>query len=297
MADAVVEPGTEVELLATGFGFTEGPVWDCRRGELLFSDLEHDVRRCWRPGEGIGIVAGDTSRANGMVLDAEGRLLVCEHVSSTLVRIADGTREVLASHYEGAELNSPNDVVVRMDGTIVFTDPPYGRLNDTHGRVRPQQLAFQGVFALTPGGELRLLVDDFVKPNGLCFSLDERTLYVADTERMHVRSFAVASDGSLTGGDVFAELTPDAPGFPDGMRLDETGNLWTTGPGGLWVIDPSGAVVTRVSVPEVAANLAWGGDDLRDLFVTATTSLYQLRTLVRGAPLPHVSTPDERNET
>lgn len=291
---AVVEAGAVVERLATGFGFTEGPVWDPRRHELLFSDLEHDVRRCWRPGEGISVAAADTSRANGMVFDAEGRLLVCEHVSSTLVRLgAGGEREVLASHYDGRELNSPNDVVVRSDGFVFFTDPPYGRMNDTHGTVRPQELAFQGVFAVAPEGELILLADDFAKPNGLCFSLDERTLYVADTERMHVRSFAVAPDASVTGGDVLVELSPDAPGFPDGMRLDETGNLWTTGPGGIWVVARDGAVLTRIPVPEVAANLAWGGDDLHDLFVTATTSLYRIRTLVRGARLPHL---DERNE-
>ena len=294
MGHAVVEPGAVVERIATGFGFTEGPVWDRRRGELLFSDLEHDVRRRWRPGEGISVVAEGTSRANGMALDTRGRLLVCEHISSALVRLGPGgEREVLASHFDGAELNSPNDVVVRSDGTILFTDPPYGRINDSHGAIRPQQLPFQGVFAVTTNGDLRRLADDFVKPNGLCFSLDERTLFVADTERMHVRSFAVAPDASLGGGDVFVELTPDAPGFPDGMRLDERGNLWTTGPGGIWVVDPGGAVVTRIRLPEVAANLAWGGDDLDQLFVTATTSLYRIRTLVRGALLPHL---EERND-
>jgi gluconolactonase len=291
------EPDHRVECLATGFGFTEGPVWDAvwdgGAGALLFSDLEHDVRRRWSAGRGIEVVSRDTSRANGMVFDGEGRLLVCEHVSSTLVRLGrEGEREVLASHFEGRQLNSPNDVVVRSDGTIFFTDPPYGRINDTHGVVRPQQLPFQGVFAVHPDGTLHLLADDFAKPNGLCFSLDERTLYVADTERMHVRSFAVSADGTPTGSDVFVDLTPDAPGFPDGMRLDAEDNLWTTGPGGLWVVDPSGTVLTRVAIPEVAANLAWGGDDLRDLFVTASTSLYRIRTTVRGAALPHLERKD-----
>jgi gluconolactonase len=287
---SLVDPDARLERLATGFGFTEGPVWDSRQDALLFSDLEHDVRRRFREGEGVSVVAEGTERANGMTLDRDGNLIVCEHVSSSLVRIdRAGARTVLATHFEGRELNSPNDVVVRSDGVLYFTDPPYGRSNDSHGTVRPQQLDFQGVFRLVPGAdEPEALARDFVKPNGLCFSLDETALYVADTERMHVRSFGVAPDGTLTGGAVFIELPEDAPGFPDGMRLDEHGNLWTTGPGGIWVVDPTGRVLGRIRLPEIAANLAWGGPDLREVFVTATTSLYRIRTRVAGAPLPHV---------
>ncbi|MFN0153657.1 MAG: SMP-30/gluconolactonase/LRE family protein [Gaiella sp.] len=280
-----------LELLATGFGFTEGPVWDAGRQELRFSDLEHDVRRRWRDDDGVAVVARDTSRANGMVLDAQGRLLVCEHVSSCLVRIdADGGREVLARTFEGRELNSPNDVVVRSDGTIYFTDPPYGRINDTHGTIRPQELDFQAVFSFSCDGALVARARDFVKPNGLCFSPDETVLYVADTEQMHVRRFEVSADGALGGGEIFFEPVPDAPGFPDGMRVDERGNLWTTGPGGLFVVDPAGVLLGRIALPEIAANLAFGGADLREVFVTATTGLYRLRTLVAGAHLPHLAT-------
>ncbi len=281
--DGLVEAGAELELLAGGLGFTEGPVWD---GEsLLFSDIPGDTRYRWRDRDGLTVDLVGTNKANGLALDLEGRLLACEHATSMLVRYEQGERTVLASHYRGLELNSPNDVVVRSDGAVYFTDPPYGRGDTPHGVARAQELGFQGVFRLDPGerGPV-LLADDFDKPNGLCFSLDERVLYVNDSERMHVRSFAAAPDGSLSGGGVLCTQDGDpATGFPDGMKLDELGNIWVCGPGGIWAFGPGGGLLGTIGVPEITANLAWGGDDLRSLFVTASTGLYRIPTLVAGA--------------
>ena len=192
------------------------------------------------------------------------------------------------SHYEGSELNSPNDIVVSRSGSIYFTDPPYGRGDTPHGLSRPQQLAFQGVFRLDPDGAggfrpPRLLADDFAKPNGLCFDLAATLLYVNDTERMQIRRFDVLEDGDLVGGDVFFELDGDpATGFPDGMKLDERGNIWVCGPGGIWIVSPDGVRLGVIETPEVAANLAFGMGDRQTLFITANTGLYRIRTSVAG---------------
>lgn len=283
--DELVAGDAGVELLAGGFGFTEGPVWSDADGCLLFSDIPGDTRYRWSPREGVAVDQRGTNKANGLALDREGRLLSCEHATSMLARYERGGRTVLASHYDGAELNSPNDVVVRSDGLLLFTDPPYGRADTPHGVGRPQELSFQGVYALAPepGAAPRLLADDFAKPNGLCLSADERVLYVNDTERMHVRRFAIGDDGTLAGGEVLVTETGDpATGFPDGMKLDERGNVWVCGPGGIWVVEPDGTPLGVISVPEICANLAWGEADRRTLFITASAGLYRIRTLVAG---------------
>jgi gluconolactonase len=281
----LVDVGASVERVASGFGFTEGPVWSDRGACLLFSDIPGDTRYRWSAAEGVCVDLRGTHKANGLALDRQGRLLSCEHATSTLARYEGGVRTVLASHFGDAELNSPNDVVVSSSGTIYFTDPPYGRGDSPHGIARPQELAFQGVFALEadPGAKPRLLADDFAKPNGLCFDAEERVLYVNDTERMHIRRFDVRPDGTLAGGEVFfVEDGDPAAGFPDGMKLDEHGNVWVCGPGGIWVVDPTGTHLGVIDVPEVAANLAWGDHDGRTLFITASTSLYRVRTRVAG---------------
>ena len=282
--DGLVAPGAEVERLAGGFVFTEGPVWRREDGALHFSDIPASRRYRWHPADGVTVVRDPNDKGNGMTLDTEGNLLVCQHVTSTLVRErADGRREVVASHWQGRELNSPNDVVARSDGTVYFTDPHYGRLTAHYGVLRDQELDFQGVYRVDPAGVLHLAADDFAMPNGLCFSPDESLLYVNDTVRAHIRVFAVAAEGSLHDGRLFADaIGAGAAGEEaDGMKCDERGNVYVTGPGGIWVFAPDGAELGRIPVPETVGNLAWGGEDGLTLFLCGSTSLYALRMAVR----------------
>jgi gluconolactonase len=291
----LIELDADVERLGTGFTFTEGPLWN-PEGFLLFSDMPGDVRRRWTPDDGVTEVANPSNKGNGMTFDLEGRLLVCEHVTSSLVRMhPDGTgkeREVLASHFEGKELNSPNDVVVKSDGTIYFTDPTYGRMPG-FGIEREQELSFQGVYRIAPGGgDPQLVVDDFGQPNGLCFSTDEKLLYINDTENRNIRSFDVEADGSLSGGRVVAgEIGTgdiEVGDLVDGMKLDERGNIWVTGPGGVCVFDPEGTQIGTVEVPEPVGNLNWGGPDWNVLFIPASTSVYRVQCKVSGNRLPYM---------
>jgi gluconolactonase len=271
--------------VATDSAFTEGPVWHPLDHFLLFSDIPGDVRRRWDQQGGVVEAKRPSNKSNGMTYDADLNLIVCEHATSLLVReTPDGTREVLASHFEGKELNSPNDVCVRSDGSIFFTDPYYGCL-PVVGVERTRELGFQGVYRLAPnGGGLNLGVDRdlFEQPNGLCLSPDEKLLYVNDSARKLIRVFNVAPDGSLSGERLFASEIRSSTqnGGPDGMKCDERGNVWVTGPGGVWVYAPSGELIGKLHIPEVAANLAWGGPELRTLFVTATHSVYRLTTKV-----------------
>lgn len=282
--EAVVACDVAIERLGTGFGFTEGPVWDRRRKRVVFSDMKHDWMRCWTPGDGIATYRKPSNKANGNAFDAEGRLVSCEHATSRVVReTPQGTLEVLASHYEGKELNSPNDIVVKSDGSIYFSDPTYGRIREDLGLLREPQLGFQGVYRLSPDGrELRLLAGDFTQPNGLCLSIDERALFVNDTMRKHIRRFDVLPDGGVAGGDVWAETVGEEPGVPDGMKVDAAGHLFCTGPGGIHVFDKEAKLLGVIRPPERPANFVWGGDDHCILFVTATTSLYCLRTRIPG---------------
>jgi gluconolactonase len=271
--------------LATDFMFTEGPVWHPVEQFLLFSDMPGDVRRRWDPHGGVTEVKRPANKCNGMTYDADLNLVVCEHATSLLVREKpDGAREVLASHFEGKELNSPNDVCGRSDGSIYFSDPYYGRV-PVFGVERPRQLGFQGVYRVPPsGGGLQLVVDRdlFEQPNGLCFSPDETLLYVNDSAKKLIRVLSVAPDGSLSGERLFASeiRSSSQNGGPDGMKCDECGNVWVTGPGGVWVYAPSGELIGKLHIPEVVANLAWGGPELRTLFLTATKSVYRVTTKV-----------------
>jgi gluconolactonase len=291
----LIDESAEVERVGTGFTFTEGPLWH-PSGYLLFSDMPGDVRRRWDEANGVTEVANPSNKGNGMTWDNDGRLIVCEHVTSSVVRMdPDGTgsgREVLASHYDGKELNSPNDVVVKSDGAIYFTDPTYGRMPG-FGIEREQELSFQGVYRIPPGGgDPRLLADDFGQPNGLCFTADEKTLYVNDTEHTNIRAFDVADDGTLANGRVLAEGIGtgdiDVGDLVDGMKLDERGNIWVTGPGGVCVFDPDGQQIGTVEVPEPVGNLNWGGADWDWLFIPASTSVYRVRCKVSGNRLPYM---------
>jgi len=237
------------------------------------------------------VVAHPSNKDNGLSWDLEGRLLICEHATSSLIRIEpDGSRTVVASHWQGKELNSPNDVVVTSDGSIVFTDPPYGRWPG-FGVERDQELDFQGVYRVTPDGELQLLIDDFQKPNGLCYSADEKTLWINDTDGGHIRRFSVSSDGSLTGGDVIYQMEGFSleTGIPDGQKLDEAGNLWVSGPGGLHVVTGDGQLLGRILTPENVGNQTWGGADWKTLFICTSTTVHTLRTTVAGHRTPSMN--------
>jgi gluconolactonase len=289
----LIDPSAEVERLATGFTFTEGPIWNKQEEFLLFSDMPGDVRRRWSERDGVEEVMKPSNKCNGMVYDAEGNLLVCEHVTSSLVRERpDGTRDTIATHYQGKELNSPNDVVTRSDRTIYFSDPAYGRMPG-FGLEREQNLSFQGVYRIPPGGgepELVVGEDEFEQPNGLCFSPDESLMYINDTPRALIRVYDVRPDGTLAGGRLFFEGIGSGvieEGVPDGMKCDERGNIWVTGPGGVWVISPEGEHLGVVRVPENVGNLAWGRPDWKTLFMPSSTSLYRVNTKVASAPLPY----------
>ncbi len=282
----LVDEGEQVRKVCGGFVFTEGPVWHPVRRHLIFSDIKGSKRRTWSEREGVVEILDGTNNGNGLTLDAELNLLACEHSSSVVARFTEAGREVLASHWRGRELNSPNDIVVGREGAVWFTDPPYGRLKD-YGYDRAPELDFSGVYRMAPGhapgAEPELVVPEglFDRPNGLCFSPDELLLYVNDTQQGNIRAFRVKG-GALEGGEVFADgiKEADRPGVPDGMKTDARGNVWLTGPGGVWCYAPDGRKLGEISTPEAAANLAWGGDDWRMLFFTARTSVYAIRTKV-----------------
>ena len=292
--EELIDAYAPVGQVGTGFTFTEGPIWHPLDHYLLFSDMPADVRRRWDPGRGVAEVRRPSNKCNGMTYDADLNLIVCEHATSSLVRERpDGRREVLATHFEGQELNSPNDVCVRSDGSIYFSDPYYGRMPG-FGVERPRALGFQGVYRIPPGGgAAQLLVDRlmFDQPNGLCFSPDEKLLYVNDTAQALIRVFDVAADGSLSNGRMFASAIRSSlePGVPDGMKCDQRGNIWVTAPGGVWVYAPSGDLLGKVRAPELVANLAWGGPDFRTLFLTATQSVYRIETKVGPRREPYMT--------
>ena len=283
--EELIDTWAAVSQVGTGFTFTEGPIWHPVDHYLLFSDMPADVRRRWDQRGGVREVKRPSNKCNGMTYDQDMNLIVCEHATSSLVRErTDGQREVLASHFEGYELNSPNDVVVKSDGSIYFSDPWYGRM-PVYGVERPRQLGFQGVYRLPSGGGAPELVVErhmFDQPNGLCFSPDEQRLYVNDTVQMLIRVFDLSPYGSLLNGRVFASgiVSEREPGVPDGMKCDARGNVWVTAPGGVWVYAPSGELLGKVRVPELVANLAWGGPDLQTLYMCATHSVYAVKTKV-----------------
>ncbi|MBV9982661.1 isochorismatase family protein [Bradyrhizobium sp.] len=292
--ETLIDPYAPVGQVGTGFDFTEGPIWHPLEQFLLFSDMPADVRRRWDPRRGVVEVRRPSNKCNGMTYDAELNLIVCEHATSSLVRERPGgQREIIASHYENQELNSPNDVCVHTSGAIYFSDPWYGRM-PVYGVERPRQLGFQVVFRVPPGGgPPRLVVDRhlFDQPNGLCFSPDEKRLYVNDTVQALIRVFDVEADGTLSNARVFASAIRSElePGLPDGMKCDQRGNVWVTAPGGVWVYSPGGDLLGKVRVPELVANLAWGGGDFRTLYLTATHSVYAIPTRVGPRHEPYMN--------
>lgn len=289
----LIDPDAEFEQLADGFVFSEGPAWNDVTDELIFHDIPGDARWRWTQARGAELLESPDFKGNGAVFEPGGGLLVCEQVTSSLVRIfPDGRREIPAFHYRGKYLNSPNDVVTHSDGSIYFTDPNYGRWPVAVGVGRECELDFQGVFRVPPGGgPVQLVVEpgEFEQPNGLCFSPDEKTMYIND--RTNLKAFDVATDGALVRGRIVCEDMGSTgipgTGNPDGMKTDELGNVWCTARDGIWIFSPEEELLGILPTPEVAGNLVWGGADLRTLFVTMTTKLYRVQTKVASCRLPY----------
>jgi len=268
-----------ISLVATGFRFTEGPVWIEERNHLLFSDIPDSKIYKLRPNGSVTVFRRPSGNSNGLTLDKQGRLIACEHSTRRVTRTEnDGSITILADRFQGKRLNSPNDVVVKSDGSIYFTDPPYG--------IKPeeQEQPIQGVYRLSPDGEeLTVVADDFFRPNGLAFSQDEKKLYIDDSsKRRHIRVFDVRPDGTLTKGSIFYDMNVKEPGSPDGMKVDELGHVYCTGARGIWVFNAEGLHLGTILTPEQPANCAWGDKDKRTLYVTARTSVYRIRVNIPG---------------
>jgi gluconolactonase len=288
--ERLVARSQRIEELATGFGGptgpAEGPLWWHEGGYLLFSDIGNNRRMKWAQGQGATVFLEPTNQANGLTRDPQGRLLACEHATRRVTRLEpDGSLTVVASSFKGCRLNRPNDVIVKSDGSIYFTDP--WTSPDPPGQ---WDLDFAGVYRLSPDlGTLTLLVKDFVVPNGLAFSPDESILYVNDSRRRHIRAFEVMPNGTvaLASDRVFAELKGERPGIPDGMKVDVEGNVYCGGAGGIWVLDKSGKHLGIIAHGQPATtNLAWGDDDWQGLYFTSRNTLGRVRTKVPGLPVP-----------
>lgn len=273
----LLERDVRLSKVGAGFGFTEGPVWD-PKGFLYVSDEEQNkIYRLGMDGRKEEVISlGDP---DGNTYDHDHRLIDCASVLRAIISITpDGHYKVLADKFEGKRFNSPNDVIVGPDGAIYFTDPTLDLVKG-----EKQEIPFQGVYRLGPNGDLRLLTKDLTQPNGLAFSPDGKSFYVDDSEQRNIRVYDVKGDGSLTNGRVFGDEKGEAhDGVPDGIKVDEQGNLFVTGPKGIWVWDSQGHHLGTVEMPEQPANLVWGDQDYHTLYITATTSVYRLRTRVRG---------------
>lgn len=282
----IISPDAELIEHLSGFVFTEGIVWHPSEHHLRFSDILGNHIYQWSVHTPLKKIRLNSHLANGNTYDYEGRMLTCHHATSRITRVEhDGSIRVLASHYEGKQLNSPNDLVVKRDGSIYFTDPLSGR-TDYYGIPRASELGFQGVYRVIPEtGEITLLVDDFELPNGLCFSLDEKQLFINDTRRKHIRVFDVQDDGTLTNGRIFAETVGTEDGVPDGMKIDSKGHLFTTGQGGIQIFDADARCLGRIFLPQKTANFCWGDVDLKTLYIAASTSIYRIRVKIAGLPV------------
>jgi gluconolactonase len=285
-------PDARIEKLAGGFAFTEGPIW-AKEGYILFSDIPNNAIMKWTPDGKVSTFrkpsgytgppapAGAYVGSNGLTFDREGCLIVCEHGDRRVTRLEkDGKVTVLADKYEGKRLNSPNDAVIKSDGSLYFTDPPYGLFDP-----KAKELDFQGIYRLSPNGKLLLLNKELTRPNGLAFSPDEKILYVSnsDADQKIWMAYDVAHDGSLANGRVFFDATRQKEeGLPDGMKVDTKGNLYCTGPGGIWIFSHEGKHLGTIKPSEVPANCHWGDSDARTLYMTARTGFYRIRLNVPG---------------
>ncbi len=287
--NGLIIPPAALETLWTGGRWTEGPAWFGDSRTLLFSDIPNDRMLQWAEGLGVREFRVPANYSNGNTRDREGRLITCEHGRRCISRTeTDGRITVLADRHQGRRLNSPNDVVVKSDGTIWFTDPSYGITSDYEGNRAESEIGACHVYRLDPtDGALTAVAEDFVRPNGLAFSPDEKTLYVADSSvthdpagNHHIRAFDVIEGRRLAKGRVFTEISP---GFPDGFRCDTQGNVWCSSGDGVQVFAPDGTRLGKILVPEHVSNLCFGGPKKNRLFITATTSLYSLYVNANGA--------------
>jgi len=274
----LVDHDAKLETLATGFGFTEGPVWDASGFLYISDETLNKIFRVFPNGKKEEVIAlGDP---DGNTYDRRHRLIDCASVLRAIIEVTpDGKYKVLADHYEGKKLNSPNDVIVGPDGALYFTDPT---LDLVAGE--KQEIPFQGVYRLDDKGNVQLLTKDLSQPNGLAFSPDGQRFYVDDSKEKNIRVYDAAADGTLSHGRIFGEEPPSGKheGVPDGMRVDNAGNLFVTGPKGIWIWDAAGNHLGTIVMPEQPANLTWGDADYHTLYITATTSVYRLRTKTHG---------------
>ena len=307
--DAILPAGAKLEKIAGGFKWTEGPVW-IPTGFLLFAEIPSNSIRKWTPGKGVSIFlqpsgykgtepyGGPESGSNGMTLDSRGRVTVAGHAQRNVWRLESvdpsGQITILADSYAGKRLNSPNDVVYRSNGDLYFTDPPYGlRTQSDHDK--DKELGLNGVYRLAGAtaqaagappdhAKLHLLTKELPRPNGIAFSPDEKYLYVNNSEPKKVwMRYEVATNGSIRNGKIFFDATSDTrPGAPDGMKVDTNGNLYSTGPGGIWIFSPEGKHMGTIDLPERAGNLAWGGADLHWLYITDSSGVYRIQTSATG---------------
>jgi gluconolactonase len=273
----ILDDSAKLEKVAGNFQFIEGPIWH-PDGFLLFSDIPANIIYKFASNQQVEVFRRPSGQANGNTLDKENRLLTAEHENRRVSRTEkDGKVIALADRYEGKRLNSPNDLVVKSDGSIYFTDPSYGVSKDQ------EELGFYGVYRLASDGKLTLLVKDLVLPNGIAFSPDEQKLYVNNSEAKYIAVYDVKPDGTVTNERLFADLKDASQGgVPDGLKVDLEGNVYSTGPGGVWILSPDGKLLGKISVPETATNLAWGESDGKTLYITANTSLYRIRLKIAG---------------
>ena len=274
--ESPVPDDAPVKEIAGGLEFSEGPYWR-GDGTLVFSDIPANRIYRWTPGDSTAVFLEPSGRTNGISADSTGRLLLAQHEGRVARLNEDGTIDTLAASYEGKRLNSPNDLAVYADGSIYFTDPPYGVSEND------RELDFSGVYRLHPDGTLELLTRELSRPNGIAFSPDQSRLYVADSEETVVYLYEVAADGSISDRRLFADPTDETvAGTTDGMEVDEAGNLYTTGPGGVWIYAPDGTLLDRIDVPQRTTNLAFGGEDRKTLFITAPSAVYRTTVTTPG---------------
>jgi gluconolactonase len=273
----LVDQHAKLETVATGFGFTEGPMWDAAGFLYVSDETINKIFRVYPDGRKEEVIAlGDP---DGNTFDRQHRLIDCASVLRAIIAVTpDGKYKILADHYDGMKFNSPNDVIVGPDGSLYFTDPT---LDLVAGE--KQEIPFQGVYRLDDKGNVRLLTKDLTQPNGLAFSPDGKRFYIDDSEKRNIRVYDVASDGTLSNGRIFGE-EPGAKhdGVPDGIKVDKNGNLFVTGPSGIWVWDAQGNHLGTIAMPEQPANLTWGDKDYRTLYITATTSVYRIELKAQG---------------